>query len=112
VDVTSHQETNKENVMALTLESLDQRLAALEQQVALLTAAAPVPEVASRGARLIREAEASRATVVAAWQRFLTNLGIAGQPVGAKKLRERMLAAGMNPADNSFSREIIAMREE
>jgi hypothetical protein len=96
-----------------TLESLEQRLAALEQEVAQLKAASrqiPMPE--SRGARLIREAEESHADVVAAWEKLKADLGIKGQPIGAKKLRERLLASGINPDDNAFSREIIAMREE
>ncbi|MCZ6677277.1 MAG: hypothetical protein O7E52_08510 [Candidatus Poribacteria bacterium] len=34
------------------------------------------------------------------------------KPIGAKKLRELMIADGVNPEDNEFSSRIIAMREE
>ena len=82
--------------------------------VAGLSPAASTPrsDEADRGARLIREAAASRAGVVEGWKKLLESLGIHGQPIGAKKLRERLLAEGVDPDDNAFSREIIAMREE
>jgi hypothetical protein len=67
---------------------------------------------ASRGARLIREALESHVEVVARWKKLRETLGIEGQPIGAKKLRELLLAGGINPDDNAFSREIIARREE
>jgi hypothetical protein len=66
----------------------------------------------SRGARLIREAREGHAEVAAGWRRFMETLGIPGQPIGAKKLREMLLDAGINPNANELSREIIAMREE
>jgi hypothetical protein len=101
-----------------TGDSLTQRLADLEEEVAALKAelcrekSAQAPGFEARGARLIREAEESHAEVVAAWEKFLQGLGIHGQPVGIKKLREMMIADGINPDDNAFSQEIIAMREE
>lgn len=99
--------------MAITLEVLEQRLTALEREVADLKAElVRSANSASRGARLIRESQAQHAAVVAAWQAVRERLGIQGQPIGAKELRQRMIAAGMNPDDNSFSRELIAMREE
>ena len=66
----------------------------------------------ARGARLIREAEEHHADVIAAWGKFMANLGSHGEQIDIKKLRERIIAEGINPDDNSFSREIIAMREE
>ncbi len=96
-----------------TLEILEKRLTALEHEVAQLKAAAAQPSTPeSRGARMIRQAEESHAELMAASAKFLSDLGIQGQPIGAKELRERLLAAGFNPDDNSFSREIIAMRDE
>jgi hypothetical protein len=71
-----------------------------------------LPDAASRGARLIQEAQAQRAAFIAAWQAARERLGIQGQPIGAKQLRERLVAAGMYPDENTFSRELIAMREE
>jgi predicted DNA-binding antitoxin AbrB/MazE fold protein len=70
------------------------------------------PTEESRGARLIREAAESHAAVVANSERFLESLGINGVPIGVKALRERMIAEGVNPDGNEFSREILAMREE
>jgi hypothetical protein len=66
----------------------------------------------SRGARLIREAQESHGEVVARWEKLRDSLGIQGQPIGAKKLRELLLAGGINPDDNAFSRDIISAREE
>jgi uncharacterized protein involved in exopolysaccharide biosynthesis len=96
-----------------TEQKLEQRVAALEQQLAQLKAeSAQKPVSESRGLRLIRQAEASRADLVAASQKLMQTLGIQGQAIGAKKLREMLLAQGINPDENAFSREIIAMREE
>lgn len=71
-----------------------------------------VPPEEPRAARLIREAAESHAAVVASWERFLESLGVHGEPIGAKELRDRMIAEGHDPNSNEFSREIIAMREE
>ena len=96
-----------------TEQKLEQRVAALERQLAQLKAgSAQNPMSESRGLRLIRQAKESHADLVAAWQKFLQTLGIQGQAIGAKKLREMLLAQGINADDNAFSREIIAMREE
>lgn len=101
-----------------TREILEQTVAALEHELAQLKAGSsqePNPAQAcepSRGARLIRQAAASREDVVAGWKKLLDNLGIQGQPIGAKKLRELLLAHGVKPDDNECSRDIIAMREE
>ncbi|MGH7222271.1 MAG: hypothetical protein ACRELF_03515 [Gemmataceae bacterium] len=70
------------------------------------------PKAATRGARLIQEAQAQRAAVVAGWRKFMEEFGIQGEPIGAKKLRELLIQHGVNPEANEFSREIIAMREE
>ncbi|HMF17539.1 MAG TPA: hypothetical protein VKE98_10050 [Gemmataceae bacterium] len=66
----------------------------------------------SRGARLIREARESHDEVVARWKKLRESLGIEGQAIGAKKLRQLLFASGINPDDNTFSSDIIAMREE
>lgn len=99
--------------MAITLKSLEQRLTGLEREMAELKAELTCsPNTSSRGARLIQEAQAQRATVAAGWRKFMDDLGIHDEPVGAKKLRELLLQQGINPEANAFSREIIAMREE
>jgi hypothetical protein len=61
---------------------------------------------------LIREAAESHAAAVAGSERFLESLGIHGEPISAKALLEKLIAEGVNPDGNEFSREIIAMREE
>lgn len=42
----------------------------------------------------------------------MREMGVSGEPVGAEKLQEMMIAEGVNPEDNQFSRGIIEMREE
>jgi hypothetical protein len=99
-----------------TLEELERRVAALEQEVAQLRKEeehrVASETGAERAARALRESKRSHARMVAAWNAALKEMGIEGEPVGAKKLQEMMLAAGINPEDNEFSRGIIEMREE
>jgi len=99
--------------MAITLQSLEKRLSAMERDVAEVRAElARSHGSANRGARLIQEAHAQHAAAIAAWQAVRERLGIQGQPMGAKQFRQRLLATGMDPNDNAFSRDLIAMREE
>ena len=49
---------------------------------------------------------------LAGWIKFMHMLGIRGQPVGAKNLRQMLLQTGIDPNTNEFSQGIIAMREE
>lgn len=99
--------------MAITMENLEQRLAALERDMANLKAeSARSHDPAARGARFLGEARTEHPSVVAAWQTVRQQLDLQGQPIGAKQFRQRLIASGMNPDDNSLSRELIAMREE
>jgi hypothetical protein len=101
--------------MALTLEDLEKRLAALEQEVASLRSRVqpPADETSfQRGFRLMREAKASHAASAAAAARAFAKMGITAEPVGHEELMRMMLEAGINPEDNELSREIIAIREE
>jgi hypothetical protein len=41
-----------------------------------------------------------------------TEMGIDKEPIGAEKVQEMILACGIKPEDNLFSRGIIEMREE
>jgi hypothetical protein len=102
--------------MATTLEQLEQRLAAVERQLAILTAAwgqpnggttaatqeGPVPSQPGGGKALLREAAA----------RAFAAMGITGEPVPPAKLREMMAAGGVKPEENLFSRGIEEMRDE
>ena len=102
--------------MALSLEDLERRLAALEREVAeirqLLAAPSSDETSAQRGARLLREAERSHGQFAAGWARAMEAMGIRGEPVGAEKLQQMIAAAGFKPEDNEFSRGILEMREE
>lgn len=99
--------------MAITMQILEQRLTALERELANLKAELAVAHTPAAQQSLIAgQAEAQHAAVVASWQTVRQRLDIRGQPIGAKQLRQRLIASGMNPADNSLSRELIALREE
>jgi hypothetical protein len=102
--------------MPVTLEDLEKRLAALEQEVASLRRQlerrTAMEASAERGARLLRDAKASQPAIDAATAKVFAEMGITGDPVGHEKLRQLMLECGIDPEGNEFSREIIAMREE
>ena len=70
------------------------------------------PSGESLGEQLLREAREGHAEFVAGWREFIEELGVQGKPIGARKLRERLLQERINPANNEFSRGILAMREE
>lgn len=97
--------------MAATLEELEQRLSKVEQ-VIFLGHQLNNESAAERGARLWREAELKGAQIAAATDAAFAEMGISGEPVGAEKLQAMMIADGVNPESNEFSRGIIEMREE
>jgi hypothetical protein len=74
--------------------------------------AGAIPHEESLGEQLIREAREGEAEFAAGWREFMEVMNIQGKPMGAKKLREMLCQAGINPDDNEFSRGIIATREE
>lgn len=86
--------------------------AAQHQPALMSNDPAALAELREAGDRLLREAEAQRAQTVRAWDEAMAAMGISGQPIGAKALRQMMIAVGINPEDNEFSRGIIEMREE
>ena len=97
--------------MAATLEELEKRLTIIEEELALRRQ--PTVETpAQRGARLLRTAKPEQARMSATMAKVLADLGISGEPIGAEKLQQMMLADGINPEENQFSRGIIEMREE
>jgi hypothetical protein len=102
--------------MPATVEELEKRVAALEHEVtALRQLLQPRPigeSPAERGARLLRTAQQQQGQFAAAFVEVLEKMGIRGEPVGVERLREMMVAAGIRPEDNAFSRGIIEMREE
>jgi hypothetical protein len=72
----------------------------------------PGDSMEALGEQLLREAREGQAAFVAGWQEFMEQLGVQGQPIGARQLREILVRRGINPDNNEFSRGIIAMREE
>jgi hypothetical protein len=100
--------------MATTLEELEKRVMALEQEVAVLRGKAEPPSKPLAGDHIpmLREARAQQAAISAAVAEAYAKMGITQKPVGPEKLREMMLADGVDPNDSAASREIIAMREE
>src|SRR5439155_6139049 len=98
--------------MATTLEELERRLTAVEQEVARLKQQLPsvVAETpAERGARLLRHEPPAPGQAAAAWAAAMKQMGIQGEPISAEKLREMIVASGVNPDGNEFSRGIIEM---
>ena len=61
---------------------------------------------------ILRQGKKDQPILAAGFKKLLKQLGIKGKPIGAKKLKERMLAEGFDPESNEFSRGIIEMREE
>jgi hypothetical protein len=102
--------------MATSLEALEQRLAAVERELARLRDLVEGPAVAAtpleRGVRLMRKSRRSQAQASATWKKVMEEMGIKGEPIPAEKLHEMMAAAGLHPDGTEFSRGIIEMREE
>jgi hypothetical protein len=102
--------------MTLSLEELERRLSALERTVELLRESWPFPvpteTAAEHGARMLDEAGQDQEEIAAAWAEALRQMGISGQPIGVKALRE-LIAKDLPPGPtNMFSQGIIDMREE
>ncbi len=102
--------------MTMKLEELEQRLAALEQEVRALRqmVQGPPPEEtpAERGAQLLREARAGQAAFSAAVARAFAEMGIAGPAMSIEELQKLTAGPGSNADDNEVSRAIVEMREE
>jgi hypothetical protein len=103
--------------MSTTNDELEKRVVALEQEVRALRGLVVGPFTgkdtsAERGAQLLREAERNRGAMAAAWAEVKERMGIHAAPIGAERLRQMMIEEGVDPNDNSFSRDLIAMREE
>lgn len=69
-------------------------------------------EAAERGMRMRRNASLNQDRIAAAAAAAFAEMGVTGQPIGAEKLQEMMIADGVDPESNEFSRGIIEMREE
>jgi hypothetical protein len=102
--------------MTARVAELEKRVAALEREISSLrqlVQARTIEETpAEAGARMLREAERSQAELEAGWAWAMGQMGIHGEPIGVEALRARMIASGIKPEDNAFSRGIVEMREE
>ena len=102
--------------MATTLEELEKRMDAMEQELVRLRQSASGPPLdetpAQRGARLLEQGRRNKPQLRAQMAKVLEEMGIKGEPVPPEKLREMMMRDGVRPEDNLFSRGIIEMREE
>lgn len=103
--------------MAVTLEDLDRRLSQVEQELARLQAKERPPArlltAAERGAEALRRAQESQPEISAMWEQVAKKMGLPTEPsMSVQELRASMIASGINPEDNEFSRGIIEMREE
>lgn len=102
------------------LTDLEERVAQLEREVAALRAnqqpvAAPSPkrEHPLKDHPLFWQSITDPKELAEHEARIDKMLGIEGlKPIGAQKLREMMIADGIDPNDNEFSRGIIEVREE
>lgn len=101
--------------MTTTVEQLEQRLVAVEEEVRQLRQPlepSPLETSAERGARLWAQARREKPRLKAIMAKVLEQMGIAGEPVPPQQLRAMMAASGIKPEDNLFSRGILEMREE
>ena len=70
-------------------------------------------ELRAAGDRLLRQADAQHEESVRAWDKAMAAMGITiEKPIGPEALQQMLIAGGINPEDNEFSRGIIEMREE
>ena len=98
---------------------MDERLATLERRVAELEK--EVLELKANGrtqsngttTQYVRSQEKQPASAAVDLQALLHHMGIEGcKPIGAEQVQQQILAEGIRPEDNVFSRGIIDMREE
>jgi hypothetical protein len=101
--------------MATTLEDLEKRVIAPEQELLALHSKLdlpPDPKPWWWDIPMLRKARESQAAISAAAEEAFAKMGVTGPPVSHEKLMEMMLADGVNPNDNAASRELIATRDE
>lgn len=102
--------------MAATLEGLETRLAALEDEVAhlrtLVNPGSGADSATRRGARALAQARQDKSRLKALAAQVFSQMGITQAPVPPEQLRTMMAADGVRAEANLFSRGIREMREE
>jgi hypothetical protein len=105
--------------MSATVEDLERRIEAIESEMQRRKASqaqAPIPDCVPMDGTIlewyaaIRRQNAARGTIEE--RRKALGIPVDMPRVGAKKLRERMLAEGVRPEERLASSEIIRLREE
>jgi len=87
------------------IEELERELAELRKALAGETP--PPAEKEFRPTRGLNKEEL-RDSIDRAFQ----EMGVRARPIGAEKVQQLLLAGGVKPEENAFSREIVAMRGE
>ncbi len=102
--------------MPPTLEALEERMRALEQEMAslwkLMTNGDEELTPAERGARILEQARRNKPAQMAAAARVFAQMGIPDDPVSPEEVQALMIASAVRPEDNLGSRGIQEMREE
>jgi hypothetical protein len=102
--------------MVVTLEELRENVGRIERELAEvrrgLDQLVAVPEPQTEKDRLPGIRWVDKASWKEWFDQWFQQIGIVVRPIGAEKLQEMMLQAGVRPEDNLLSHGIIAMREE
>jgi len=101
--------------VATTLAELEQRLQALEEEVAslreLVLGSSPSPTPAEHQAPR-NKAKGSPTELEATLQTAYQKMGISGEAPGIENLRALLVAQGVPPGDEIVRQEIAAMRQQ
>jgi hypothetical protein len=102
--------------VATSLAELEQRLQALEQEVAslrkLVQGSSLTQTPAERDTQRLLLAKANPADVEVTLTEVYQKMGISGEAPGIEKLRALLAAQGVHPGDEIVRREIAAMRAQ
>ena len=89
------------------LEELEQKLAELRKALAGAGEGTSPAEKALPPIRALDKGELQDTV-----ERAFREMGIRAHPIGAEKVQQLLLDCGVNPEENAFSRELLALRGE
>ena len=92
-------------------ERIEQDLAEVRQELEKLRPTKSLTSEERTAARLER-VRLKNGKLTPLIDKAFEKMGITGEPIGAKKVQEMLVAEGVKPEENSFSRGIIRIREE